>query len=337
MKSLLPGLLAAAAAILLVTGSAPGQDKPVLTIYTYDSFTPEWGPGPKVKAAFEAQCDCRVKFVALADGAALLGRLRLEGRNTRCDIVLGLDTNLLAEAKDTDLLAGHGLDLSTLKLALPWDDEVFLPYDYGHFAVVYDTETIKEPPSSLRGLVAGDPDTKLIIQDPRTSTPGLGLLLWVKAVYGDDATQAWEKLARRVLTVTKGWSEAYGLFLKGEAPMVLSYTTSPAYHMVMENTARYQAAAFEEGHYQQVEVAARLKTSQQPDLARRFLAFMVSPGFQDIIPTTNWMFPAGAVKTQLPDAFSRLVQPARSLRLPSEEVARHRKAWIDEWLRAMSK
>jgi hypothetical protein len=55
---------------------------------------------------------------------------------------------------------------------------------------------------------------KIVIQDPRTSTPGLGLLLWVKAVYGDEAVEAWAKLQKRVLTVTPGWSEAYGLFTK---------------------------------------------------------------------------------------------------------------------------
>jgi ABC-type thiamine transport system substrate-binding protein len=31
----------------------------------------------------------------------------------------------------------------------------------------------------------------------------------------------------KTVTVTKGWSEAYGMFLDGEADMVLSYTTSP--------------------------------------------------------------------------------------------------------------
>ena len=53
------------------------------------------------------------------------------------------------------------------------------------------------------------------------------------------------KLKGRMLTVTPGWSESYGLFTKGEAPMVLSYTTSPAYHMIAEGTEKYQAAAFE--------------------------------------------------------------------------------------------
>ncbi len=26
---------------------------PVLVVYTYDSFTSDWGPGPQVKTAFE--------------------------------------------------------------------------------------------------------------------------------------------------------------------------------------------------------------------------------------------------------------------------------------------
>jgi thiamine transport system substrate-binding protein len=128
------------------------------------------------------------------------------------------------------------------------------------------------PPASLKELVEGDPDQKIVIQDPRTSTPGLGLLLWIKSVYGDDAAAAWEKLSGRVLTVTPGWSEAYGLFTSGEAPMVLSYTTSPAYHMVVEETDRYRAAEFSEGHYLQIEVAGLLANAPDKDLAREFLA-----------------------------------------------------------------
>ena len=130
-----------------------------------------------------------------------------------------------------------------------------MPFDYGHFAVVYDTRAMKEPPKSLDELVNGDPSQKIVLQDPRSSTPGLGFLLWMKSVYGEKAAEAWKKLEPRILTVTPGWSEAYALFTKGEAPMVLSYTTSPAYHVIAENTERYKAASFAEGHYLQVEVA----------------------------------------------------------------------------------
>jgi thiamine transport system substrate-binding protein len=309
----------------------------MLTIYTYESFVAEWGPGPKIERAFEAVCNCDLVWVGVADGVALLNRLKIEGAQSRADVVLGLDTNIMSEAKDTGLFEPHGLDISAVKVPGDFTSDTFIPFDYGHFAVIYDTQTIKAPPTSLMDLVEGDPTQKIVIQDPRTSTPGLGLLLWVKSVYGDDAAAAWGKLKDRVLTVTPGWSEAYGLFTSGEAPMVLSYTTSPAYHMIAETTERYQAAAFSEGHYLQIEVAGLLANAPDKDLARQFLSFMITPAFQDEIPTNNWMMPVAATTAPLPEAFSKLVTPEKTFLMTPETVAANRKAWIDEWLKAMSK
>ena len=307
-----------------------------LTIYTYDSFTAEWGPGPQVEKAFEAECACDVEFVSVADGVALLNRVKLEGAATKADVVLGLDTNLTAEAKATGLFAPHGISAESLTVPTGWSDDTFLPYDYGYFAVIYDTEKLKTPPASLKELVESDPEQKIVIQDPRTSTPGLGLLLWVKAVYGDKAPQAWAKLKGRVLTATPGWSEAYGLFTKGEAPMVFSYTTSPAYHMIAEKTDRYQAASFSEGHYLQVEVAGITTTGAKNPLAAKFMAFMVTPAFQDVVSETQWMLPAANTSKPLNPAFDKLVKPAKTLAFSPQEVAANRKTWVDEWLSVMS-
>lgn len=309
----------------------------VLTVYTYESFTAEWGPGPIIEAAFEAECGCDLNFVSVADGVALLNRLKLEGEGTQADIVLGLDNNLIHEAKETGLFAPHGLELEGLSVPGGWSDEIFVPFDYGYFAIVYDTEAVETPPSSLKELVENTDGPKLVIQDPRTSTPGLGLLLWVKAVYGEEAEAAWQKLSQRILTVTPGWSEAYGLFTSGEAPMVLSYTTSPAYHKIAERTDRYEAAIFEEGHYLQVEVAGQTVTGADNPLAREFLAFILTPGFQDAIPEHNWMFPVAETSEPLNPVFEDVVQPEDALQFTPEEVAENRRAWIDEWLSVMSR
>lgn len=321
------------AAVIATCITAPASaDKPTLTVYTYSSFVAEWGPGPALQPLFEAECGCTINWVSLEDGAALLSRLKLEGEETEADVVLGLDTNLTAETAATGLIAPHGLELADLKLPVAWTDKDFVPYDYGYFAIVYDSQTLPNPPQSLAELTAPGEGPKIILMDPRTSTPGLGLMLWVKQVMGDGAAAAWQNLAKKTLTVTKGWSEAYGLFLKGEAPMVLSYTTSPAYHVMMENTDRYKAVNFAEGNYMQIEVAARLKTSHQPELAKQFLAFLTSHAAQEKIPTTNWMYPVVDLGDALPQAFRDLKLPAKSLLMPSDEVAANRAAWIDEWL-----
>ena len=310
---------------------------PTLVIYTYDSFNSEWGPGPQVKKAFEQECNCNIEMTGLEDGVSILNRLKLEGRNTRADIILGIDTNLTAEARATGLFEAHGMSLENSALPDPWDDSVFLPYDYGYFAFVYNQESLKNPPGSLKQLVEDPLGPTILIQDPRTSTPGLGLLLWIKKIYGERAPEAWAKLSDRIVTVSKGWSEAYGLFLKGEADMVLSYTTSPAYHIIAEQDRRFAAARFSEGHYQQIEVAGLVKSSQQKELGREFLAFMLSDRFQSLIPTTNWMYPAALEASKLPQDFNALIDPSPALLFDDKTVARERKVWVNEWLETMAK
>ena len=271
----------------MIGASTAVAQTPELTIYTYDSFVSDWGPGPVIEAEFEKICDCDLNLVGAGDGAALLARIRLEGARSDADVVLGLDTNLTQAALETGLFAPHAVS-ADFSLPIPWQDDHFVPYDWGYFAFVHNADLT--PPTSFSALA--DSDLKIVIQDPRSSTPGLGLLMWVKAAHGDAAPQIWEGLSDNILTVTKGWSEAYGLFLEGEADMVLSYTTSPAYHLIAEGDASKSAAAFDEGHYMQIEVAAKLASSDQPELADAFLEFMVSEAFQSVISTTNWMYPS---------------------------------------------
>ena len=319
--------------LVLAAGAAGAEDLPELTILTYESFVSDWGPGPAVEAAFEETCSCDLKFVAAGDGAALLARLKLEGARSEADIVLGLDTNLTAEAAATGLFAPHGVD-AALDLPVKWEDATFLPYDWGYFAFVHEAD-MAVVPGSLRELASSD--ISIVIQDPRSSTPGLGLLMWVKAAYGEVAGGVWQELADNIVTVTPGWSEAYGMFLEGEADMVLSYTTSPAYHLIAEEDTSKAAALFAEGHYMQVEVAGRLAASDQPDLAEAFLAFMVSDAFQSIIPTTNWMYPAAVPEGGLPEGFGGLIAPAHALLFSPEEARAVRDEALDEWLTALSR
>ncbi|PMI41832.1 thiamine ABC transporter substrate binding subunit [Enterovibrio norvegicus] len=320
---------------MAMAGPVLADPSDTLTVYTYDSFAADWGPGPSVKKAFEAQCDCTLNLIALDDGVTILNRLRLEGKNSKADVVLGLDTNLMTEAEKTGLLAPHSVDTKAISLPDGWSNSTFIPYDYGYFAFVYDKTKLKNPPKSLKELVESHDDISVIYQDPRTSTPGQGLMFWMKTVYGDDVSNAWQQLATKTVTVTKGWSEAYNMFLKGESDMVLSYTTSPAYHLIAEENPNFTSANFEEGHYMQVEVAAKVKASENQALADEFMQFVLSDGFQNTIPTGNWMYPVTNVA--LPDGFDTLSVPQKNLQFTPENVADNRRTWIREWQSALVK
>ncbi|WP_196260489.1 thiamine ABC transporter substrate binding subunit [Pelagibacterium limicola] len=314
---------------------AHAQQSPTLTVYTYDAFAASWGPGPALKEGFEAQCGCTIDFVAADSSIGALRRAQLEGETTSADIILGLDTATIGEGMATGLFTEHGLKFDGLDIPLDWADPVFAPVDYGYFAFVYNTEDLRDPPSSFEELAGMPADFKIVIQDPRASTPGLGLVLWIKAAYGDRAIEIWQGLAPNVLTVTNSWSESYDLFLSGEADMVLSYTTSPAYHIIAEDDHRFAAAKFEEGHYTQIEVAGVLASSPNQDLARDFLAWLASPEAQAVIPTTNWMYPVVEPEGGIEPGFEEMIDPSPALLLDAELVTANTRAWIDEAFSAL--
>jgi len=314
----------------LLTASMAFADTPVLTVYAPDYFVSEWGPGPKIEELFEADCACDLQFKP----GDLLPRLMLEGARTEADVVIGLNTDVTKKARESGLFAAHGVDLSPLTLPLDWTDEVFLPFNYGHTAFVYDTSKVTAP-TSFEALLKAE-DVRLVIQDPRTSISGLALVLWVQAVYGDQAEVAWQQLAPKIVTVTKGWSESYGLFTDGEADMVLSYTTSPAYHMIAEEDFTKKAAIFPEGHYFMVELAAKVAGTDQPELADAFMAFVLSEAFQSMIATGNWSIPAALPKEGWPKGFQALDLPETVLFYSEDEAAALRGEAIEAWRRALS-
>ena len=305
-----------------------------LTIYTYDSFVSEWGPGPIIEKIFEEKHNADVEFVAVDSAATLLNKVILEGDTSRADIVLGLDMNLFDLAEQSGLFTSHNIkDINNLiNLPLKWETNKFVPYNYGYFSFVYKEANLATPPKSMDELI-NSTNARIVIQDPRTSTPGLGLLTWMKALYGDKAGDEWKKLNKKIISVTKGWTDAYyNFFMSGEADMVLSYTTSPAAHIMFEERYDILATTFEEGNYITIEFAGILNNSQNKDLANKFLNFMLSEEFQSVIPSTNIMYPVTNIK-DLPEAFDKLDIP-NFIQMDPKEINKNKEKWIDEWLNA---
>jgi thiamine transport system substrate-binding protein len=243
---------------------------------------------------------------------------------------VGLDQNYAEKALNSGLLEAYkpaGVERIFPELAL---DSSFrlVPFDYSYFAVVYDSGKIPNPPSSLEDLTSPEYAKKLILMDPRTSSPGLGFLAWTKAVYGAEWRAYWRRLAPSILTIAEGWDTGYGLFTAGEAPLVLSYTTSPGYHLEYEGEERYKAALFEEGHPLQVEMAGLLANGKNKEGAKKFLDFLLSEGFQELIPLTNWMYPV--IDIPLPESFRVNPKSEKPLSPPPPSQAD-----LDEWAATM--
>lgn len=333
MKTLSFNLSAIALATLTFSAVAAAE-KPVLNVYTYDSFASKYGPAAQLEANFEQVCNCDVRFLPFDNGVTMLNRIRLEGAKTKADVVVGIDNFTQPEAEKSGLFAENNLTLQDTALPVSWQSHTFYPYDYSEYAFIYNKDKLSNPPKSLKELFERQ-DLRIIYQDPRTSTVGRGLLVWANQVLSsqDNMTNWWEKLAKHTVTVGKGWSETYGAYLKGEADMVLSYTTSPLYHQWYENDDKNVAAYFEEGHLMQVELAAILKSSQQKPLAEQFLRFLHQPESQKIIAKSNIMKPviAGEIDPLLTALPKTKVLDTQQ---PNPDLIRH---WLADWQKAVSK
>ena len=307
-------------------------------MYAYDSFASDWGPGPEISERFEQEYGIPVRLQSVGDAGQVLQKAILEKDDPKADILIGIDNNLITRAKNEDVLEAYTTpNLDKVPQDLVFDPQHYVtPYDYGYFSIIYDTEKIDTPPTSLEDLTAPRFEDKLILMDPRTSSPGLGFLMWTIYAYGDEFTEYWEQLQSSILTISEGWDSGYGLFTSGEAPLVLSYTSSPAYHVEYEDSQRYQAALFEEGHYMQIEGVGMVKDAPHPEAAKRFIDFVLTEGFQEVIPLTNWMYPV-LPEIELPESYDFAPQPEKRFYFEAEKIDAKRDEWIDSWSRAVTR
>lgn len=318
---------------LFASGQMDEAQPETLTIYSYDSFASEWGAGPSIIAEFEDKYGVTVELHAPGDGVTVLSQIILEKDNPKADVVVGLDNNLLERALNENILEPYkSANINNIDDSLIFDESNHLtPYDFGYFAICYDSENMEGLPTSLEELTDPKYENSLILMDPRTSTPGLGFLYWTISVYGDDYLDYWKRLEPSILTITEGWSSGYGLFTQEEAPMVLSYSTSPAYHVEYEETTRYGALEFSEGNYQHIEGMGIIKGTEKRDLAEKFIDHMLSNNSQNTLIYSNIMYPV-VTDIELPASFDYAFKANKALLLESSEIEKNSNLWVQQWV-----
>jgi thiamine transport system substrate-binding protein len=78
-----------------------------------------------------------------------------------------------------------------------------------------------------------------------------------------------------------------------------------------------------------------LKGTPNAGLARRFVDFMLSAGFQADIPGQMFVYPVDP-RVSVPDEFTKFAQmAAQPATLPPAEIALHREEWIRAWTDAV--
>jgi thiamine transport system substrate-binding protein len=302
-----------------------------LVVYTYDVFPEKMQKD--IVNHFEQQYGVTVEFQRFKDTGSVYNQLYLERNDPKADVVIGLDNTYLGQIFEHGLLTAYkpeNLELRDDRLLVDPEYRA-VPFDYGQITLNYNSEKLQNPPETMQGLLDSSLKESLIMMNPQTSTPGRNFLLFTIAKLGEENyLDFWRDLKPNILTITDGWSEGYGLYTQGEAPIVVSYETSPAYHRHFEDTTKYKNIFFDNEAYAQIEVAGIINGTERMTNAQRLMDYIVSPEFQKLIPLNQVMYPVHP-DVELPEAFKQVERADNLVRLDAERVQKNLERWLNEW------
>lgn len=324
---------------LLGTDNDDGDEagKTVVELATHDS----WNVPDDVIHTFEQRHDIDLRVRKQGDAGALANKLVLTKDDPVADVAYGVDSTFASRTLSEGVFAEYrspNAKQGPQRYALAGDDRLSA-VDLGDVCVNIDSEWFAEqdvdPPESYADLTESRYEDMTVTASPATSSPGLAFLFGTIAEFGTDGWQDyWHKLDDNGLRVVSGWTEAYnenfsGASEDGDRPIVVSYASSPAAEMT--GSGKSNTRALLDTCYRQVEYAGVLAGAEHPKKAQQVVDFLLSERFQSAIAENMYVYPTRE-DVSLPSGWDEAApKPTDTDELGSEQVAEHRKQWIDQW------
>ncbi|KWZ75623.1 ABC transporter, substrate-binding protein, thiB family [Winkia neuii] len=322
------------------SASEQKADKSV-TLIAYDSF-----PTKDIKPAFEKKTGYKLKVVDGGDGAELTNKLVVSKGAPVADVALGMDNNVALTAADkdvfekTDVKLPKGADKYQVK-----GQDALVPFDRSQYCLNLDQKWFKDKgkaePTSFEDLTKPEYKNLVVVEDPRKSTPGMGLLTATIADRGENAfADYWKKLKDNGVEVTGGWTDAFAKFSTSEGgtkPVMAGYASSPAYPTGKDDAGKdvFNMKNVDSTCYAAVEYMSALKGAKNTEGAKVLMDYLLSKDAQELVSKVNYMYPVNS-QAQLPkDLAEHGAEVKDALNIDPKKVADNRTAWLKTWADAM--
>lgn len=345
MRRCTPAVSGFLATVLLAAGMPAAAQPTTLTLLTHDSFyLPD-----EVIEAFEVEHGVDLQVLPAGDAGAMVNQAILTADRPLADVLFGVDNTFLSRALAADIFEPYrtpALEAVPAELVLDPAHRV-TPIDIADVCLNIDRAVFAAEalplPTELSDLLDPALAGRLVVENPATSSPGLAFLLATIATFGEDPETGWQAfwagLRDNEVIVTSGWEEAYyGAFSggsgEGDAPIVVSYATSPVAEVVFgpdPEAAESPTAALDVGCFRQIEFAGILRGTDEPELAAALIDHLLAPETQAALPLSMYVYPARS-DVAVPEVFERhALVPAAPLSLDPAVITAGREAWIREW------
>jgi thiamine transport system substrate-binding protein len=347
---------AAAPTAMPATIAAPSATAPsggtggTIVLMTHDSFN----VSAEVLHAFEQREGVTVQVLKSGDAGAALNKAILSKDSPQADVFFGIDNTFLGRALAADIFEPYAAPaLASLPGQLKLDpSNRLLPIDYGYVSINYDKQYMEQhqlqPPQKLEDLTTPVWKSKLVVENPATSSPGLAFLLATISRFGTTGSYTWREYWRDLrandVLVVDGWEDAYtvqfsGSSGKGPRPLVVSYASSPPAEVLFSEgkLKTPPTAVMLDGSFLQIEFAGILKGTTRRTQAEHLIDFLLSQPFQEDLPLQMFVYPA-LPAAKLPDLFTQFApRPDQPLTLPPEQIQQQREQWIDDWTKLVQR
>ncbi|MFN2176052.1 MAG: thiamine ABC transporter substrate binding subunit [Anaerolineales bacterium] len=325
------------------TSETGTEKQATLTIMTHDSFA----VSEDIVKSFEEENAIEVKFIKSGDTGTAVNKAILSKGNPIADVFFGVDNTFLSRALDEDIFLSYESPiLNDIDDSFKLDpSNRAVPVDYGDVCLNYDKnfflENKLEPPSTLEDLLAPEYRELLVVENPATSSPGLAFLFTTIANFGEENyLEFWKGLMDNEVLIVNDWETAYytefsGSAGKGPRPIVVSYSSSPAFELIyaeqpIENPPT-AAVVTDNTCFRQIEFVGILDGTNNESTARKWVDYMLSPDFQEDMPLQMFVFPVNS-EAVLDDSFiNYLNSPEATADISPAEIAQNRESWIIEW------
>jgi thiamine transport system substrate-binding protein len=329
--------------------AVPAGEQRTLTIMTHDSFN----ASDDVLKAFEQANNVKLNILKSGDAGAALNKAILAKDNPLADVFYGVDNTFLSRALEADIYAPLTTTANSYAAEFQLDTSNpphVVPVDYGDVCINYDKAYFQGKnitvPQNLEDLIKPEYKSLLVVENPATSSPGLAFMLATVSHFGADKyLDYWKQLKANDVKVVDGWEAAYntefsGSAGKGPRPLVVSYASSPPAEVVYAKEPPKDAPTAsitgDGACFRQIEYVGILKGAKNPDLAQKFVDFLLSTQFQEDMPLQMYVFPVNT-QAKLPDVFTKYAQiPAKPATLAPDDIAKNRDTWIQQWTDAVT-
>lgn len=330
------------------TSGADSGEPTTLVVGSHDSFA----VSEEVLAEFEETNNVTLQFLELGDAGEALNKIILSKNAPLADVFYGVDNTFLSRALNAEIFMPYE---SPMLANVPDDlkldpNNTLLPMNFGFVNLNADKGWFAERgldiPTTLDDLTDPAYAGTLVVMNPATSSPGLAFLITTVAYFGEDGyLDFWQSLADNDVLITSGWSEAYfehytvGSGDDSVRPMVVTYASSPPADVLYASDGRTEPASVNispsGATFRQIEFAGILKGTEQPELAQKFIDFMMDTTFQEDIPLQMLVYPAN-VNAQLPEIFAQFAEPpADPAVVDPADIETNRETWINAWTELM--